>query len=88
MTGSDTTTVVQPPSISKAFASDFVAKNGTVKFTQLKHFTGTVYAKAIDLSQQFTLTFRPVSVAGFNFGATASSHFAVTANAFKEVQFS
>lgn len=66
----------------------FFAKNGTVKFTQLKHFTGTVYAKSIALSQQFTLTFRPLSPPGFNFGGTASSHYAVTAGAFKEVQFS
>ncbi|MEW6473247.1 MAG: hypothetical protein AB1679_13330 [Actinomycetota bacterium] len=66
----------------------FFAKNGTVKFTQLKHFTGTVYAKSIALSQQFTLTFRPVSPPGFSFGLTSSSHYAVTAGAFKEVSFS
>jgi cytoskeletal protein CcmA (bactofilin family) len=66
----------------------FFAKNGTVKFTQLKHFTGTVYAKSIALSQQFTLTFRPVTPPGFDFGLTASSHYLVTAGAFKEVPFS
>lgn len=66
----------------------FYARNGTVKFTQLKHFSGTVYAKSISLSQQFTLTFRPVMPPGFDFGLTSSSHFAITAGAFKEVPFS
>jgi cytoskeletal protein CcmA (bactofilin family) len=66
----------------------FFAPNGTVKFTQLKHFTGTVYAAAIALSQQFTLTFEPVVVPGFDFGLSSSSHFTVTAGAFKEVPFS
>jgi cytoskeletal protein CcmA (bactofilin family) len=66
----------------------FFAQNGTVKFEQLKHFTGTVYAKTIDLSQQFTLTFKPLTPKGFNFGFSASEHFSITANAFKEVPFS
>ena len=66
----------------------FFAKNGTVKFTQLKHFTGTVYASAIALSQQFTLTFRPVIPPGFDFGLTTSSHYGITAGSFKEVPFS
>ena len=65
----------------------FFAPNGTVKFTQLKHFTGTVYAKEIALSQQFTLTFRPVARPGFNFGMSTSSHYGVTAGTFKEVPF-
>ncbi|HYH50595.1 MAG TPA: polymer-forming cytoskeletal protein, partial [Acidimicrobiia bacterium] len=66
----------------------FYAPNGTVKFTQLKHFSGAVYARSIALSQQFTLTFQPVAPPGFDFGLTSSSHFAVTAGAFKEVPFS
>jgi cytoskeletal protein CcmA (bactofilin family) len=65
----------------------FFAPHGTVKFTQLKHFTGTVYAKEIALSQQFTLTFRPVAPAGFDFGLTTSSHYGITARTFKEVPF-
>lgn len=66
----------------------FFAKNGTVKFTQLKHFTGTVYASSIALSQQFTLTFRPVAPPGFDFGLSTSSHYGITAGSFKEVAFS
>ncbi|HEX6382821.1 MAG TPA: polymer-forming cytoskeletal protein [Acidimicrobiia bacterium] len=66
----------------------FFAPNGTVKFSQLKHFTGTVYAKEIALSQQFTLTFRPVARPGFDFGLTTSSHYGITAGSFKEVPFS
>ena len=66
----------------------FFAPNGTVKFTQLKHFTGTVYAKEIALSQQFTLTFRPVARPGFDFGLSTTSHYGITAGSFKEVPFS
>ena len=66
----------------------FFAKNGTVKFSQLKHFTGTVYASTIALSQQFTLTFRPVAPPGFDFGLATSSHYGITAGSFKEVPFS
>jgi hypothetical protein len=66
----------------------FFAPNGTAEFTQLKHFTGTVYAKAIALSQYFTLNFEPVAPKGFDFGLTSSSHYTVTAGTFKEVPFS
>jgi hypothetical protein len=66
----------------------FFAPNGTVKFSQLKHFTGTVYAKEIALSQQFTLTFRQVAPAGFDFGLSTSSYYGITAGSFKEVPFS
>lgn len=66
----------------------FYAPNGTVKFSNLKHFTGTVYSASIALDQQFTLTFKPVALAGFDFGLTSSSHFQIQAGAFKEVPFS
>jgi cytoskeletal protein CcmA (bactofilin family) len=66
----------------------FYAPNGPVKFTNLKHFTGSVYAASITLDQQFTLTFQPVTVAGFDFGPTSSSHFRIQAGAFKEVPYS
>jgi len=66
----------------------FFAPNGSVKFSNLKHFTGTVYASNIALDQQFTLTFKPVALAGFDFDLTSSSHFQIQAGAFKEVPFS
>ena len=66
----------------------FYAPNGTVKFSNLKHFTGTVYASSIALDQQFTLTFKPVALAGFDFGPTSSTHFQIQAGAFKEVPYS
>jgi cytoskeletal protein CcmA (bactofilin family) len=66
----------------------FYAPNGTVKFSNLKHFTGTVYASSIELDQQFTLTFKPVALPGFDFGLTSSTHFQIQAGAFKEVAYS
>ena len=66
----------------------FYAPNGTVKFSNLKHFTGAVYSSSIALDQQFTLTFKPVSLAGFDFGLTSSTHFQIQAGTFKEVPFS
>jgi hypothetical protein len=66
----------------------FYAPNGTVKFSNLKHFTGMVYASSIVLDQQFTLTSKPVMLPGFDFGLTSSTHFAIQAGAFKEVPFS
>jgi len=66
----------------------YYAPNGTVKFSNLKHFTGTVYASSIALDQQFTLTFKPVALAGFDFDLTSSTHFQIQAGAFKEVPFS
>lgn len=66
----------------------FYAPNGTVKFSNLKHFTGTVYSASIALDQQFTLTFKPVALPGFDFGLTSSTHFQIQAGAFKEVPFS
>lgn len=66
----------------------FYAPNGTVKFSNLKHFTGTVYAAAIALDQDFTLTFQPVSLPGLNFGLASSTHFSIQAGVFKEVPFS
>jgi len=66
----------------------YYANHGSVKFSNLKHFTGTVYASSITLDQQFTLTFKPVVLAGFNFDLTSSTHFQIQAGAFKEVPFS
>jgi len=66
----------------------YYANHGSVKFSNLKHFTGTVYASAIALDQQFTLTFKPVVEPGFDFDLTSSTHFQIQAGAFKEVPFS
>jgi hypothetical protein len=66
----------------------FYVPNGTVKFSNLKHFTGMVYAASIVLDQQFTLTAKPVVLPGFDFGLTSSRHFGIQAGAFKEVSFS
>jgi hypothetical protein len=66
----------------------FYANHGSVKFSNLKHFTGTVYASSITLDQQFTLTFKPVSRPGFDFGLTSSLHFQIQAGVFKEVPYS
>jgi len=66
----------------------FFANNGSVRFSNLKHFTGTVYASSITLDQQFTLTFKPVAEPGFDFGLTSATHFQIQSGAFKEVPFS
>ena len=59
-----------------------------VKFVNLKHFSGTVYASSIQVDQQFQLSFQPVQVPGFEFGVTSANHFQIQAGAFKEVPFS
>lgn len=66
----------------------FYVPNGSVSFRNLKHFTGAVYASSIVLDQQFTLTFKPVTLPGFDFGLTSSTHFDIQAGVFKEVPFS
>jgi cytoskeletal protein CcmA (bactofilin family) len=66
----------------------FYVPNGSVKFSNLKHFTGTVYASSITLDQQFTLTFKSVAEPGFDFGLSSSTHFQIQAGAFKEVPYS
>jgi hypothetical protein len=64
------------------------APDAMVRFVNLKHFSGTVYANSIQLDQQFQLTYVPIEVPGFDFGVTSSSHFQIQAGAFKEVPFS
>src|SRR5207248_3457847 len=66
----------------------YYANHGSVKFSNLKHFTGTVYASSITLDQQFTLTFQPVVLPGFDFDLSSSTHFQIQSGAFKEVPFS
>jgi cytoskeletal protein CcmA (bactofilin family) len=66
----------------------FFAPDALVRFVNLKHFSGTVYANSIQLDQQFQLTYVPITVPGFEFGVSSSSHFQIQAGAFKEVPFS
>lgn len=61
------------------------APKGPVEFTNLKHFSGAVYAASMVLDQQFTLTFVPVSVPGFDWDVASSTRFRVEARTFREV---
>lgn len=79
-----TTQVTIPDNIKVAL----FAPDALVKFVNLKHFTGTVYANSIQLDQQFQLTYAPVDIPGFEFDVTSASHFQIQAGAFKEVSFS
>ena len=79
-----TTQVTMPDNIKVVL----FAPNASVRFVNLKHFSGTVYANSIQLDQQFQLTYVPIVVPGVDFGVTSSSHFAIQAGAFKEVPFS
>lgn len=63
----------------------FFAPNGTVRFNNLKDFHGTVYAKQIVLSQQFTLAWSPVKPPGFTWGPQSSAHATVQLQTFREV---
>jgi uncharacterized repeat protein (TIGR01451 family) len=66
ITDTETTTVVQPPSITKAFASDFVAKNGTVNLV----FTITNPNPATSFTQ---VAFSDVLPVGLNVTITGST---------------
>ena len=61
------------------------APNGSAEFRNQKAFTGSVYASAISLAQQFTLTFRPFTVPGFIWDGASSTHFIIQARTFREV---
>ena len=63
------------------------APNGTVRFANLKSFSGAVYAAAIQTDQNFTLKFTPVSAPGFDWSVASASHFRIEAGAFREVPF-
>ena len=66
----------------------FFAPNGCVSFRNLKHFTGTVYARCLTLDNQFTLTFHPVEHPGFTWTMSSAGSFGVEAQVFREVRFS
>lgn len=61
------------------------APNGSVKFSNLKNFSGAVYASSMVLDQQFTLTFVPVTVPGFSWDLVSSTQFVIQARTFREV---
>ena len=61
------------------------APNGPVRFSNLKNFSGAVYASSMVLDQQFTLTYVPVAVTGFTWDLASSSHFVIQARVFREV---
>lgn len=62
--------------------------NGSVEFQNRKTFSGAVYAKAMTLEQQFTLTFVPVVITGFTWDLASSTHFIIQARVFREVPVS
>jgi hypothetical protein len=66
----------------------FFAPYGCADFRNLKHFTGTVYAKCIVTDNQFTLTFFPVQHEGFTWTLSSAGSFTVEAINFREVRFS
>ena len=61
------------------------APNGSVAFQNRKTFSGAVYAKAMSLEQQFTLTFVPVAITGFTWDLASSTHFVIQSRVFREV---
>lgn len=63
------------------------APNGTVRFANLKSFSGAVYAGAVQTDQYFTLKYVPVSAPGFDWSVAAAAHFQIEAGAFREVPF-
>jgi len=62
-----------------------VAQYGPITFSNLKNFSGAVYATSMILDQQFTLTFVPVNVAGFSWNLASSTHFVIQSRIFREV---
>ena len=61
------------------------APNGPVRFSNLKNFSGAVYASSMVLDQQFTLTYVPVAVPGFTWNLASSTHFVIQSRIFREV---
>jgi hypothetical protein len=64
------------------------APNGQITFKNLKHFSGAVYGKSLWSDNQFSLNWVPITVAGFTWDLTSSTHFQIQSVSFKEVQFS
>jgi cytoskeletal protein CcmA (bactofilin family) len=73
---------ISPPASIKVA---LFAPNGSVSFRNRKGFSGAVYASAMSLEQQFTLTFVPVAVTGFTWNLASSTHFVIESRIFREV---
>jgi len=63
------------------------AQNGCVDVSNLKTFVGTVYARCINLDNNFDLTYYPMSADGFDWSTATSTHFTIQARSFREVPF-
>jgi hypothetical protein len=63
------------------------AQNGCVDVSNLKTFVGAIYARCINLDNNFDLTYYPVAPQGFDWSTATSSHFTVQARSFREVPF-
>lgn len=59
--------------------------NASADFSQLKDFHGVVYAEAINLSNQFTLSYAPPNVPGFSWTLSSVTHYDVDVVTFREV---
>ena len=63
------------------------AEYGCVDVDNLKTFTGTIYARCIDLDNNFDLTYYPSTPPGFDWSTASSVHFIIQARTFREVPF-
>jgi hypothetical protein len=63
------------------------AQNGCVDVSNLKTFVGTIYARCINLDNNFDLTYYPVVPPGFDWSTASSTHFTIQARSFREVPF-
>lgn len=63
------------------------AQNGCVDVSNLKTFVGAIYARCIDLDNNFDLTYSPVAPPGFDWSTATSTHFTIQARSFREVPF-
>ena len=63
------------------------AQNGCVDVSNLKTFVGAIYARCINLDNNFDLTYYPVAPPGFDWSTATSTHYTVQARSFREVPF-
>jgi hypothetical protein len=63
------------------------AQNGCVDVSNLKTFVGAIYARCINLDNNFDLTYYPLAPVGFDWSTATSTHFTIQARSFREVPF-